>query len=103
MAPTLKKREHLQTELEKLTEHVYYQPPESIKMRYPCIVYSRDRIDTRNADNKHFAMFPRYALTVITRDPDDPLPERLLETFVTCSFDRSYTAQNLYHHVFTIY
>jgi hypothetical protein len=38
MAPRLQ----LQTLLETLTEHVYFQPPENLKVQYPCIVYQRD-------------------------------------------------------------
>lgn len=103
MALMLKTRRHLQMELEKLTNNVYFQPPATIKMKYPCIVYERDRVDTREADNKHYSLFPRYAVTVITRNPDDPLPEEILETFPGSSFDRTFVSENLYHHTFTIY
>ena len=27
------------------SDNVYYQPPESVKMKYPAIVYTRDSID----------------------------------------------------------
>ena len=46
-------RPELQTKLEELlgNRNVYYQPPESVKIEYPAIVYSKIRIDTRSADN----------------------------------------------------
>ena len=43
----------LQTFLEELLEskNVYFQPPESVKMNYPAIVYALDDIDNVQADN----------------------------------------------------
>ena len=44
-------------ELQKLLEmllgnkNVYYQPPASLSISYPCVIYSRDRIDKDNADD----------------------------------------------------
>ena len=41
----------LQSKLEKLlgNKNVYYQPPESLKMEYPAIRYSRSDIDSKYA------------------------------------------------------
>ena len=33
------------------SDNVYFQPPESYKMEYPCIVYERSALTTRFADN----------------------------------------------------
>ena len=33
------------------SRNTYFQPPESIKMNYPAIVYSRNNIDNTFADN----------------------------------------------------
>ena len=51
------KRLKLQSNLEKLlgSKHVYYQPPASLKMEYPCIRYSKSTIDSKNADNSKYA------------------------------------------------
>ena len=32
-------------------QNVYFQPPENLKMVYPCIRYSRDTINNEFADN----------------------------------------------------
>ena len=32
--------------------NVYFQPPESITLKYPCIIYGRVGIDAVHADNK---------------------------------------------------
>ena len=32
------------------SKNVYFQPPASVQMRYPAIVYSRKNIEIRNED-----------------------------------------------------
>lgn len=98
----------LRTELHEIlkkilgSEYVYFQPPESEKMKYPCIVYSLDDIDTKNADNISYVNTKRYAVTIIDKDPDSMIAEALLKLSM-CSFDRSYTKDNLNHWVFRLY
>ena len=97
-------RENLQTILESLlgSENVYYQPPETIKMRYPAIRYNRSRMDSKYANNKKYSMMDCYELTVISRLPDDPVIKKLLQ-LPYCSYDRHYESDNLNHDVFTLY
>ena len=82
--------------------NIYYQPPESVKLKYPCIIYERDAIDSIYANNKPYSHFKRYIITVITKDPDSILPEKIAGLPMS-SFDRNYIADNLYHDVFTLY
>ena len=35
------RRLELQNLLETITPHVYYQPPATVKMEFPCIVYKK--------------------------------------------------------------
>ena len=44
-------RIELQSKLEELlgSRQVYYQPPETVKMEYPAIVYSKSNIRTARA------------------------------------------------------
>lgn len=72
-------------------------------MEYPCIVYELSGINTRQADNKKYLKFKRYSITVITRNPDDNLPEAILDHFDNCSFDRQFKTAGLYHNVLTLY
>ena len=97
-------RENLQTILESLlgSGNVYYQPPETIKMRYPAIRYNRSRMDSKYANNKKYSMMDCYELTVSSRLPDDPVIKKLLQ-LPYCSYDRPYVADNLHHDVLTIY
>ena len=94
----------LQGLLEELLEsrNVYYQSPESVKMQYPAIRYSKKNIQSVYANNSKYLMRDCYELIVISRNPDDPVIKRLL-ALPYCSYDRQYIADNLYHDVLTIY
>lgn len=94
----------LQGLLEELLEsrNVYYQPPESIKMQYPAIRYSKKSIQSVYANNSKYLMRDCYELIVISRSPDHPVIKKLL-ALPYCSYDRPYVADNLYHDVLTIY
>ena len=82
---------------------VYYAPPESIKLTYPCIIFFRDYIKLEKADNRNYSKFNRYQLTVIDRDEDNPIIEEILDKYVGASYDRHYVADNLYHDVISLY
>lgn len=98
MAP----RQQLQSLLEGLTEHVYFQPPENLKVQYPCIVYQRDFAETEFADNGPYRHDIRYMVTVIDRNPDSDLPGKVAKLPMT-TFNRFYTADNLNHDVYTMF
>lgn len=81
----------------------YFQPPESLKLKFPCIVYTRYRINSRYADNKAFNNVWQYTVTFINKDPESDIPEKIVEHFQNCRMDRRFTLDNLYHDVFTLY
>lgn len=85
------------------TENVYFQPPESLRLQYPCIVYFKDGFQTQQADNKNYVIAQKYDVTVIYDDPDEDISKRLLEHFQKISFKTSYRADNLYHDKLTLY
>lgn len=97
-------RQDLQNRFEKIlgSGNVYYQPPESIKLKYPCIIYSLADIYTRDADDMHYSRQKVYNITVISRDPDNNIAESLLDIPRT-RFDRRYVTDNLYHDILTLY
>lgn len=98
-------RFRLQNELVEIlgTNNVYYQPPENVKIGYPCIIYELSRIKSDYADNRSYKLSNSYTMTYITNDPDDGLVRTFLEHFKYCSFDRVFRSDNLYHNVFTLY
>lgn len=94
----------LQTLLENLlgSRNVYYQPPESIKMSYPAIVYERDNIRNDFANNFVYKQSFSYQVTVIDYDPDSEIVKKV-SALPMCSFSRHFTSDNLNHDVFRLY
>lgn len=81
----------------------YFQPPESVKLRYPCIIYASVNTDTIYADDSTYAANKLYEVTVIDEDPDSEIPDRILHHFRRIRSDRDYSADNLHHYVFKLY
>lgn len=84
------------------SRNVYYRPPESIKMKYPAIVYDRNNYRNVFADDTIYRQLKSYMITVIYKDPDSDLPDRIMG-LPYCRFDRHFVSDNLNHDVFTLY
>ena len=97
-------RADLQDMLESIlgSKNVYYQPPASIQMKYPAIVFFRNRIENKHADNKPYTQAISYDVTVIDKSPDNDVIFKLSK-LPQCRYDRHYIADNLHHDVFTLY
>ncbi len=80
--------------------HLYFQPPESVKLQYPCIIYHLRTATTRNANDQPYFKTIGYDVTYITRDPDNKVWEKLA-SLPKFGFDRYYTADGLHHYAFT--
>jgi hypothetical protein len=97
-------RLELQTLLEELlgSRNVYFQPPESVKMKYPAIVYGLDNIENSFADDGVYLSKKKYLVTVIDEDPDSPIVDKVA-SLPTCRFNRHFQSDNLNHYVFILY
>lgn len=97
-------RLYLQSLLENLlgSRNVYFQPPESVKMSYPAIVYGLDNIENVHADDRVYLAYKRYWVTVIDKNPDSKLVD-MVAKIPTCRFDRYYTSENLNNWRFSLY
>jgi len=95
-------RIQLQSLLETITPNVYFQPPASFEMAYPCIVYKVDNMSTDFADNSPYHLATRYLVTVIDPDPDSIIP-KAVASLPLCIFNRAYAKSNLNHTVFNLY
>ena len=84
------------------SRNVYFQPPESLKMSYPAIVYSRSRIYNTFANNSVYKQKRAYDLTVIDENPDSEIVDKISK-LPLCRFDRHFTSDNLNHDTFTIH
>lgn len=81
--------------------NVYFQPPPSFQMSYPCIVYNRSDIDTAFANNQPYKHEKQYTVTVIDANPDSLIPDKVA-ALPRCSFDRAFKTDQLNHDVFTL-
>lgn len=97
MASRLKLHEFLSG----IVDNVYYQPPSTVKMKYPAIVYARENIDNRFADDSVYTQSHSYQITVIDENPDSKIVETISK-LPRCRFNRHFTSDNLNHDVFTI-
>lgn len=81
--------------------HTYYNPPPSVRMRYPAIKYSLSNIASKYANNGVYNAAPTYELILIDDDPDTQYLVPLMH-LPQCRFNRYYRVDNLNHWVFTI-
>ena len=89
--------------LHEIVENVYFQTPENLKMKYPCIKFERTNALTRFADNNPYQTTKRYTITLITKTSDnDEYLDKLLK-LPMCTYDRQFITEGLVHDVFTIY
>lgn len=88
--------------LKAFVANVYFQPPATIKLDYPCIIYQRDFANTKFADDLPYTYKTRYMVTVIDRNPDSEIPLKVAGMQLS-TFNRFYTADNLNHDVYTVY
>jgi hypothetical protein len=99
------RRLQLQSLLQALTDPalpVYFEPPTSDKMSYPCITYERDFEKTSHADNQPYARRKRYLVTVIDRDPDSLIPDMVAD-LPSSSFNRGFKTEGLNHSIYTLF
>lgn len=85
------------------TTNTYFEPPADVRMNYDCVVYSRGSIDNVRADDLHYVRRSRYMVTVISTNPDNDWPQKLLDHFPYSRYDRHYNADHLSHDVLMIY
>lgn len=81
--------------------HVYYNPPESVKLIYPCIVYKFSDFPDGYADNIPYFEYRSYQVTVIDPDPDSKLRDKVAR-LKWCRYVRDYISDNLNHYVFEL-
>lgn len=98
------RRMDLQVKFEEIlgSRNVYYEPPESLKIQYPCIIYKRDAMNTRYADDRVYKSIVGYQVTIIDKASDSPIIDKIRE-LPMCKWDRHFASDNLNHDVFTLY
>lgn len=84
------------------SRNVYFQPPESLKIQYPAIIYSLSRIRNVHANNNIYNQSRSYQIILIDKSPDSTISDKISK-LPYCAFDRSYASDGLNHYVFTLY
>lgn len=104
----VKNRLKLQETLEQIMasqdlpeNRVFFQPPENVRLEYPCIIYIRTQVATSHADNAPYRRTKRYQVTVIDRDPDSPLPD-LVGGLPGAAFVTHFANDNLNHDIYNV-
>jgi hypothetical protein len=80
----------------------YFQPPETQKLEYPCIIYQLQAIYMQSADDYPYKNRNAYSVTIIDRNPDSAIHKEL-EKMQLCRFERFYVGSSLNHWVYQIY
>lgn len=101
--PLARSQQALHRELLTIVDHAYFQPPENVKLQYPCIIYSCNNVLPQFANNKPYINYDRYELILIYKDPNTELVKNLRNKFKYCRLDRHYVSDNLYHDAFNLY
>lgn len=94
----------LQAKFEEIlgSPNVYYNPPASVRMKYPAIVFTRSAFNDKYANNGTYMRNHKYEVTVIDRDPDCVHID-VISRLPLCSHNRHFVSENLHHNVFTLY
>jgi hypothetical protein len=97
-------REDLHDKLVEIlgSNYVYFQPPETVRLTYPCIIYKRSGVDSRYADDSPYTLTKLYMVTVIDTNPDSLIPDKI-GALSNCSFRTHFTKDNLNHDVYNLY
>lgn len=82
--------------------NVYFNPPESIKLEYPCIVYNLDNKELVKADNINYLKRNYYNVTLIHPDPVNSIQDMIMDIPYT-TFTSFYSAEDLNHYRYQIY
>ena len=69
---------------------------------YWIIVYQRDNLDTKFADNAPYNSTQRYQVMIIDPDSDSDIP-RKVAALPMCTFNRFFISDNLNHDVYNMY
>lgn len=96
-------RLELHNELLQFLPNVYFQTPSNVQMVYPCIVY------TKTGRNRHFASDvvylsqQGYNITVIDKNPDSVIADRIESHFQYCGIEQYFVTDNLHHTTLSLY
>lgn len=83
------------------SRNVYYQPPPSLKLKYPAIVYHLEGIENIFSGNRVYMQNCTYRVIMISGEPDSNIVGKI-SILPKSRYINHYTSDNLYHDVFRI-
>lgn len=83
-------------------EEAYFQPPEDLKLVYPCIIYKRISENVKFADNSPYFKMKQYRVTVLDYDPDSEIPD-LVGTLPLSTYETGYVSNNINHSAYKLF
>ena len=84
------------------TKHVYFQPPDGLKIEYPAIIYKLNDIENASADNLVYTQKNAYQIIVIDQNPDSEISKRVSK-LQSCQMMSAYSSDRLNHFVYNLY
>ena len=81
---------------------VYFQPSSTTQMGYPCIIYKKVAEDPTYANDKKYLGMNRYLVTVVDRNPDSLIPNKVGQ-LPYCAFVDNFSVDNLNHVIYSLY
>ena len=82
--------------------NVYFQPPESQNLTYPCIKYEYSDMATKHANNKPYMLMDQYTITLLSRNVEDIMRKQIAK-LERARFSRNFKVDGLNHDRFTLY
>jgi hypothetical protein len=93
----------LHAELLKFLPNVYFQPPSTIQMAYPCIVYNKTGKNRHFADDVVYLSQQGYQIMLIEKNPDSTVADDIENYLEHCAINQYYTIDNLNHTTLNLY
>lgn len=84
------------------SRNVYFQPPASVHLKYPAIVYKRTSIDNVHAGDYVYKQDTAYEIVVIDYDPDSQIVYDISK-LPKCRHTTHFVEDNLNHDAFQLY
>lgn len=79
---------------------LWFQPPDGVTLKYPCLLYSPTNPTNFKANNKPYVIFHNYEITYITKVADhEDIIKEIINAVPYGHLIREFKSDNLYHTV----
>lgn len=100
------KREDLHLALKEVCDsyamNLYFEPPASMRIDYPCVIYEFAYPDTTRADNTSYLNKQKFQVSVITKQADTDAHYAIVKTIDNSRFRDIRVEDGLYHFIIDV-